>query len=162
MCQSIAHVWRIVISYADQFYPHMAHLDTQLIACMQRMISTATSGMENWPVVVEMGLCIVHWLRNLFAGRPCDALPAPAGGKRPRTSDPDTSQRGGARQRTDASADVTRGVLLLTSLTHLVKGVAHGCQFGFLLHSALQSTAVLMLLGGFSCNSASLLWTSWV
>lgn len=111
MCQSIAHVWRIVISYADQFYPHMAHLDTQLIACMQRMISTATSGMENWPVVVEMGLCVVYWLRNLFAGRPCDALPAPASGKRPRTSGSDASQRGGTRQRTDASMDISRGAL---------------------------------------------------
>ena len=98
----------------------MAHLDTQLITCMQRMISTATSGMENWPVVVEMGLCVVYWLRNLFAGRPCDALPGPPGGKRLRPGGGEDAH-GGARQRTSASADVSTGAPAPSATSMLVR-----------------------------------------
>jgi hypothetical protein len=39
----IAHIWRIVMRYADSFYAHIAFFEPQFIQCMYRMISVRTS-----------------------------------------------------------------------------------------------------------------------
>jgi hypothetical protein len=101
---SIAHVWRIVICYADHFYPHIAHLNTQFIQCMPRLISNAAHGMDHWPVVLDMGLCIAYWIRNLLAGRPIEHTRVSQGAKRPRGVEDELERTG--RQRTADSTHV--------------------------------------------------------
>lgn len=102
---SIAHVWRIVICYADHFYPHIAHLNTQFIQCMPRLISNAAHGMEHWPVVLDMGLCIAYWIRNLLAGRPIEHTRVAQGAKRSRAGE-DEPERA-TKQRTADATDVS-------------------------------------------------------
>ena len=102
---SIAHVWRIVICYADHFYPHIAHLNTQFIQCMPRLISNAAHGMEHWPVVLDMGLCIAYWIRNLVAGRPIEHTRVSQGDKRSRAGEDEPDRT--ARQRTTDATDVS-------------------------------------------------------
>jgi hypothetical protein len=101
---SIAHVWRIVVCYADHFYPHIAHLNTQFIQCMPRLINNAAHGMDHWPVVLDMGLCIAYWIRNLLAGRPIEPVRVASGSKRGR---PEEEAEKVAKQRTSAAADVS-------------------------------------------------------
>ena len=84
-------MWRIVLSYADAFYPHIAFFDVQFVLCMARMIASAPTAsitflshlVELWPVVLDMALCMAYWLRNVLAGRPLTREAAGAhGGKR--------------------------------------------------------------------------------
>lgn len=104
---SIAHVWRIVICYADHFYPHIAHLNTQFIQCMPRLIINVAHGMDHWPVVLDMGLCIAYWIRNLLAGRPIEHTRVSGGAKRPRGVEEDIAAEKVARQRTADATDVS-------------------------------------------------------
>lgn len=69
--------------HADLFYPYMQHLIAQMVNSLSRLAappvaSSAQSlvqAQEYWPVVHDMGLCIVYWIRNLLSGRPLAPRP---------------------------------------------------------------------------------------
>lgn len=75
---SLTHLWGLVVRHADLFYPYMQHLIAQMVNSFSRLAappvaSSAQSlvqAQEYWPVVHDMGLCIVYWIRNLLSGRP--------------------------------------------------------------------------------------------
>jgi hypothetical protein len=83
-------MWRIVITHADDFYPHIAFFDVQFIVCMARMVQSVSipmpsqaNVMELFPVVLDMALCTAYWIENVLAGRPLLRHGGAVGQKRP-------------------------------------------------------------------------------
>jgi hypothetical protein len=60
--------------------------------------------MDHWPVVLDMGLCMAYWIRNLLAGRPIEHTRVSQGAKRPRGVEDEPERT--ARQRTAGSTHV--------------------------------------------------------